>query len=70
MVHASAPLAMVVAGMLIGNQGRSLAMSGSTREHLDTFLPLIDEIFNALLFVLIGMELQGITLKHAIRRFT
>ncbi|MEM6883682.1 MAG: sodium:proton antiporter [Verrucomicrobiota bacterium] len=56
-LHASAPLAMVVAGLLIGNQGRSLAMSDSTREHLDTFWTLIDEILNALLFVLIGMEL-------------
>ncbi len=57
MVHASAPLAMVVAGLLIGNHGRSLAMSDTTREHLDMFWTLIDEILNALLFVLIGMEL-------------
>jgi CPA1 family monovalent cation:H+ antiporter len=56
-LHASAPLAMVVAGLLIGNHGRALAMSDTTREHLDTFWTLIDEILNALLFVLIGMEL-------------
>jgi CPA1 family monovalent cation:H+ antiporter len=47
---------MVVAGLLIGNQGRRFAMSQPTREHLDTFWLLIDEILNAVLFVLIGLE--------------
>lgn len=55
-VHTSGPIAMVVAGLLIGNHGRSFAMSESTREHLDTFWELIDEILNAVLFVLIGLE--------------
>jgi CPA1 family monovalent cation:H+ antiporter len=55
-LHLSAPIAIVVAGLLIGNHGRSLAMSGRTREHLDTFWELVDEILNAVLFVLIGME--------------
>ena len=55
-IHISGPIAMVVAGLLIGNQGRVLAMSDSTREHLDTFWELIDEILNAVLFLLIGME--------------
>jgi CPA1 family monovalent cation:H+ antiporter len=55
-LHLSAPIAIVVAGLLIGNHGRSLAMSDRTREHLDTFWELIDEILNAVLFVLIGME--------------
>ena len=41
---------------MIGNQGRLLAMSDITREHLDTFWELIDEILNAILFVLIGLE--------------
>lgn len=56
-VHTSGPIAMVVAGLLIGNHGRRLAMSEKTREHLDTFWELVDEILNAVLFVLIGLEL-------------
>lgn len=55
-MHISGPIAMVVAGLLIGNHGRSLAMSESTREHLDSFWELIDEVLNAVLFLLIGME--------------
>jgi CPA1 family monovalent cation:H+ antiporter len=55
-LHLSAPIAIVVAGLLIGNHGRALAMSDRTREHLDTFWELIDEVLNAVLFVLIGME--------------
>ena len=56
-LHVSAPLAMVVIGLLIGNHGRRLAMSAATREHLDTFWELVDEILNAVLFLLIGLEL-------------
>ncbi len=55
-LHLSGPIAMVVAGLLIGNHGRRLAMSDTTREHLDTFWELMDEILNAVLFVLIGLE--------------
>ena len=55
-LHVSGPIAMVVAGLLIGNHGRVLAMSQSTREHLDTFWELMDEILNAVLFLLIGLE--------------
>ena len=55
-LHVSGPLAMVVAGLLIGNHGRALAMSDKTREHLDTFWELVDELLNAVLFVLIGLE--------------
>ncbi len=55
-LHVSGPLAMVVAGLIIGNHGRALAMSDTTRRYLDMFWELIDEILNALLFVLIGME--------------
>ncbi|MDF1814249.1 MAG: sodium:proton antiporter [Verrucomicrobiales bacterium] len=56
-IHVSGPLAMVVAGLMIGNQGRALAMSDQTRKHLDLFWELVDEILNALLFALIGLEL-------------
>jgi CPA1 family monovalent cation:H+ antiporter len=55
-LHISGPLAMVVAGLIIGNQARNLAMSGKTEKHLDTFWELIDEILNAMLFLLIGLE--------------
>lgn len=55
-IHTSGPIAMVVAGLLIGNHGRRLAMSERTREHLDTFWELVDEILNTVLFVLIGLE--------------
>ena len=56
-VSLSAPLAVVAAGLLIGNHGRAMAMSQTTVEHLDTFWELIDEVLNAALFVLIGLEL-------------
>jgi NhaP-type Na+/H+ or K+/H+ antiporter len=49
-------LAMVVAGLIIGNDGRALAMSDTTRHYVDMFWELIDEILNATLFVLMGME--------------
>ena len=55
-LQVSGPLAMVVAGLIIGNHGRALAMSDTTRRYLDMFWELIDEILNAMLFVLIGME--------------
>ena len=55
--HLSGPLAMVVAGLMIGNQGRLLAMSDTTRQHLDLFWELIDEVLNALLFLLLGLEI-------------
>ena len=55
--HLSAPIAIVVAGLLIGNHGRQFAMSDKTREHLDTFWELVDEILNAVLFVLLGLEI-------------
>lgn len=59
--HTSGPLAMVVAGLLIGNKGRIFAMSEQTRAHLDTFWELLDEILNAILFVLIGLEMLVIS---------
>ncbi len=59
--HLSGPIAMVVAGLLIGNHGRTWAMSPKTIEHLDTFWELVDEILNAVLFVLIGLEVLILT---------
>lgn len=56
-MHVSGPLGMVVAGLFIGNQGRSLAMSPRTVERLDSFWELADELLNAVLFVMIGIEI-------------
>ncbi len=55
-LHLSGPLAMVSAGLLIGNQGRTLGMSERTREHLDNFWELGDSVLNAVLFLMIGLE--------------
>ncbi len=61
-IHTSGPIAVVVAGLMIGNHGRRLAMSDRTREHVDSFWELLDEILNAILFVLIGLEVLVIPL--------
>lgn len=56
-LHVSGPLAMVVAGLVTGNHGKKLGMSNLTAEYVDKFWEIIDEILNAFLFVLIGLEL-------------
>lgn len=65
-LHVSGPIAMVVAGLLIGNHGRSFAMSPTTVKNLDLFWELIDEFLNAMLFVLLGLEVLILTFtgKH------
>jgi CPA1 family monovalent cation:H+ antiporter len=55
-LHVSGPLAMVASGLLLGNEGRAVAMSDRTRSLLDAFWATIDEILNGVLFVLIGLE--------------
>lgn len=57
LLHISGPLAMVAAGIIIGNHGKEFAMSDTTIEYIDKFWELIDETLNAILFVLIGLEL-------------
>ena len=64
-LHISAPIAIVVAGLLIGNHGRQFAMSDKTREHLDNFWVLVDEVLNAVLFVLIGMEVLVLSYQQS-----
>ncbi len=61
-IHTSGPIAIVVAGLLIGNHGRKFAMSEKTRKRLDMFWGLLDEVLNSVLFVLIGLELLAVTL--------
>ena len=65
MLGVSGPIAVVVAGILIGNHGMTLAMSEATRQHLSTFWRLVEETLNALLFLLIGLEIAAIELARA-----
>ncbi|WP_273211127.1 cation:proton antiporter [Runella zeae] len=56
-MHISGPLTMVAAGLVIGNYGKATRISVTTRDYLDKFWELIDEILNAILFLIIGLEL-------------
>jgi len=56
-LHISGPLAMVVAGIITGNKGKDFAMSDLTMNYVSKFWELIDVILNALLFLLIGLEM-------------
>lgn len=63
-LHISAPLAMVVAGLMVGgNTARKMAMSELTENYVDKFWELVDILLNTLLFVLIGMELLVLDLE-------
>jgi CPA1 family monovalent cation:H+ antiporter len=66
-LRVSGPIAMVVAGLIIGNQGRQFAMSEDTQRNLDLFWELIDDFLNAVLFVLIGLEV--LLIRWEIRYF-
>ena len=59
-IGVSGPIAVVVAGLLIGNPGRKFAMSERTKEHVEAFWNMTDEIFNAVLFLLIGLEFLAV----------
>lgn len=61
-LHLSAPIAAVTAGLLIGNHGRTHGMSDVTRDHLDKFWSLVDDVLNAVLFVLVGFEVIRVTI--------
>ena len=61
LIHVSGPIAMVCAGLLIGNIGTRFAMSETTREHTTSFWSLIDEILNSVLFLIIGFEVVAIS---------
>ena len=63
-LHLSAPIAVVIAGLFVGNQGRAFAMTEKTRIHVDTFWELIDEILNVVLFLLIGLELLVLPIER------
>ena len=60
-LHVSAPVMAVCAGLLIGDIGAKHGMSAQTREYVDAFWKLIDEILNAVLFLMIGFEVFAVT---------
>ena len=64
-LHVSGPIAMVVAGLFIGNHGAQFGMSESTRDHVKTFWSLLDEILNSVLFLAIGFEVFALSLTPA-----
>ena len=57
MLHVSAPLAMVVMGLFIGNEGRDEKLANATGEYVFKFWHLLDEALNAILFILVGLEM-------------
>ncbi|WP_101066130.1 cation:proton antiporter [Roseovarius salinarum] len=59
-LHVSAPIMAVCAGLLIGDVGARHGMSAQTRDHVDAFWKLVDEILNAVLFLLIGVEVFAV----------
>ena len=65
-LHVSGPIAVVVAGLIIGNHGTRYAISDRTREHINTFWALTDEILNAVLFLLIGLEVIILTIPDRV----
>lgn len=62
-LHTSGPIAVVVAGLVVGSYARHFAMSKISREYLDTFWQLVDELLNAILFVLIGLEILTLSVQ-------
>ena len=62
-LHLSAPIAVVVMGLIVGNHGKRFAMSVRTREQLFSFWELVDELLNLLLFGLIGLEVIALSLS-------
>ncbi|MEO6388647.1 MAG: sodium:proton antiporter [Croceibacterium sp.] len=67
-LHVSGPLAMAVAGLVIGNHGVAYAMSDVTRDYVIKFWEIIDELLNSVLFLLIGLEMIALVpgLQHVI----
>ncbi|HEX5054076.1 MAG TPA: sodium:proton antiporter [Planctomycetota bacterium] len=64
LLHISAPLGAVAAGLFLGNHARARAMSDRTQQALDIVWTFLDETLNALLFLLIGIEVLAIDYSH------
>lgn len=60
-IHVSGPVAMAVAGLIVGNAGVAHAMSDTTRDYLHKFWDLVDDILNTVLFLLIGLEVVTVS---------
>ena len=65
-LHMSGPIAVVIAGLLVGNRGAETAMSEETRRYLFDFWTVIDEILNSVLFLLIGLEVLVVQLDASL----
>ncbi|MDB5145581.1 MAG: sodium:proton antiporter, partial [Mucilaginibacter sp.] len=65
-LHLSAPLAIIVTGIMVGTRGRTVAISPISWDYLGKFWDLIDEIFNAILFLLIGLQMLVIKIHLTI----
>jgi CPA1 family monovalent cation:H+ antiporter len=65
-LHVSAPLAIIVTGIMVGTRGRAIAISTVSWDYLGKFWDLIDEIFNAVLFLLIGLQMLVIKVNSTI----
>ena len=65
-IGVSGPIAVVVAGLLIGNPGHKFAMSERTQEHVEAFWNMTDEILNAVLFLLIGLEFLSVPTRPVV----
>ncbi len=65
-LHVSGPLAMVVAGLITGNKVKDEVLSDISRDYLGKFWELIDEILNAILFLLIGLEMLVIKINTTV----
>ena len=65
-LNMSGPIAVVVAGILVGNRGVRTAMSEVTREHLFQFWEIVDELLNSVLFLLIGLEVLVVSIDPSL----
>ena len=65
-LHLSGPIAVVIAGLFIGNHGAKFAMSEKTRTHVFQFWEINDEILNSVLFLLIGLEVLVVSFQPEI----
>ena len=65
-LHLSAPLEAVAAGLMVSGTARRFAMSSTTRDHLEKFWELIDDIMNVVLFLLLGLQLLVLPLSFAL----
>ena len=63
LLHVSAPLAVVIMGLVVGNHSAGQQMSEKTREHLHKFWSLLDDLLNLVLFGLIGLAVVSLSLE-------